>query len=152
MANEANVRVALSILKRSGSTVLMDERCNGAYRTDVDGTIGPTPGDITITHVGEAISLAELTEPGWCWLKNRSADAYIQIGINDPDTSVFYPILELLPGMEYPIYLSRNLLEDYGPATGTGTGAAQNQLYAKAFNVEDLSAASAVLHVGAFQR
>jgi hypothetical protein len=131
MSNEVTTRVGLTVRKSSGAIALVDYNRSASYQSDMAGAKGPTVGALTITTAGEAISLAEVTDPGWCWLHNQSALYRISIGIREPDTDSYYPMLDLLPGMRLPVYLSTDLTEQY-EGSGTGTGVANNQLWAKA--------------------
>lgn len=144
MANEASIRVGLSVRKRSGSLRLLEESWNRSYRADVDGTKGPLPGAFAVTTDGVAIDFSELTTPGWCWFWNQSSTYRIDIGPRDPDSALFYPMISLPPGKGYPVYLSPDLFEEY-QGTGTGTGTAANTLWAKAFG------GAATIYVGAFE-
>jgi len=131
MAREASVRIGLNIRKLSGSITLMDENISAGFTADVDGTKGPTPGALTIPTGGKAVSFEELSTPSLCVLKNSDATNYVSYGIYDPQTDVYYPLGELLPGESYVLRLSRDLQEEY-VGTGTGTTAANNQFFMKA--------------------
>lgn len=132
MSNEATVRVSLSIRKVSDGIVLLDYSRTAGYQEDVTGTKGPSPGAIAVSTDGVAVDLSEITTPGWCWFHNQDGTNRVTVGIRDPDSGYFYPMLDLLPGMRYPVYLSQDLLEQY-EGTGTGTGTVNNQLWIKAF-------------------
>lgn len=132
MASEATITVGLTIQKTSGTLTLLDARRSAVNRIDVTGTKGPTPGAVTIPTDGVAINLSALTTPGVFWVENQDATNYFALGIRDPDSSLFYPMLEFPPGMRLPLLLSRDLFEEY-QGTGTGTGTPANQLWAKAF-------------------
>ncbi len=43
----------------------------------------------------------------------------MEYGIKDPGTGYFYPLGEVGPGEEWPLKLSRNILEAYFSGTGT---------------------------------
>lgn len=146
MANEANVRVSLSIRKTSGTKVLIDYQGRPtAFNVDVTGTKGPTPGSLTIPVGGKVISFAELSTPGLCRLQNQDATNYVEYGIRDPDTNRFYPLGEIGPGESYILKLTRNLQEEY-IGTGTGTSSPGNQFFMKA------NTADVVVNIEAFER
>ena len=149
MANEARVTASLSITKldTAGSRTLLQYLSQpGAFVADVTGTKGPTPGAIRVPIGGVAADLSELTTPGWCWMMNLDETNYVEYGIRDPGADTFYQLGELGPGEINLVKLSRNLLEEYGPGTGTGTTAPTNQLWFKA------NTAACVVRVEAFER
>ncbi len=99
---------------------------------DREGTKkGPVPGAITVPTAGINIDLSQLTTPGWAVFINEDATNYVEWGIKEPATGFFYPIGEIGPGKEQPIFFSRNLLQEY-TNTGTGTSAPTNYLHFKA--------------------
>ena len=126
MANEATVRVSLTIRK---GNVFYQSRPE-AFLADVSVGKGPVPGAKTCNSGELDIDFAELTNPGLCRLSNLSSEGYLEYGIWDPETSVFYPLGEILPGESYIIRLSRNFGEEYS-GTGTGTTAATNRFRVK---------------------
>lgn len=143
MADEVQVRSSLFIKKSN----LQYQSPKTAYKTDMDAATpkGPTPGAITVTTYGTDVSLAELTEPGWCEIINLDTTNYVEVGVYDPETDVFTPHDELGPGESYVRKLSRNFREEYD-GTGTGTTSATNRLRIKA------NTASCVVIVNAFER
>lgn len=141
MASEVNVTVSLQITKDN----LVYRTSLTGFSDDMSGTKGPTPGALTIPTGGKVVPLGELITPGYCWLCNVSSTNYVEYGIRDPDTNKFYPLGELLPGKPQLIYLSRNVLEEYG-GTGTGTTSPGNQFFMKA------NTADCVVLVEAFER
>lgn len=133
MSSEATVMSLLSIRKTSGSTVLLEYQSRpGQFQADVNGTMGPVPGALLARTTGTVVDFGQLTIPGLCRIMNLGATYYFEYGIYDPQTDVFYPLGECMPGESYIIRLSRNLLEEY-TGTGTGTTAATNQFMLKAF-------------------
>ena len=134
MANEASVRTNLSIRKTNsdGSIVLIDytSRPSG-FNADVTGTKGPCVGAIAVTTSGTDVDLSQLTTPGFMRITNEDATNYFEVGIRDPATRVFYPMLEVLPGESYVMRLSRNVGEEDYPSTGTGTTASIAKLHLK---------------------
>lgn len=131
MANEARVQSTLTLQKVSGSIVLMNEQRGRSFAVDVDGTKGPTPGAVLVPTTGVDIDLAELTTPGLCCIENQDATNYIEVGIREPSSGFFYPLMEIGPGEAYVIKLSRNIQEEY-TGTGTGTSTPGNFLHLKA--------------------
>ena len=148
MANEARINSSLQIRKTSGTLTLLDYASRpSAFQATVTGTKGPSPGAVTAIRTGTVVSFAALTIPGFCRISSLDSDTgnYVEYGIYDPQTDVFYPLGEVGPGESYIIKLSRNLLEEYA-GTGTGTTAATNSFMLKAFN------ASADCLVEAFEK
>jgi hypothetical protein len=90
----------------------------GSFAADVSGSIGPTPGSFTVSTSGTDVDLSKLTTPGLCRLVNMDASNYVVYGPYDPDTDMFYPIGEILPGEGYVLRLHRFFLRE---STGTGT-------------------------------
>lgn len=132
MADEITIRGSLTVRKVSNSVTLIDERINEAYTDTMDGTKGPTPGYLLIPVGGKVISFVELTTPGWCVIHNCDEENYVEWGIYDPQTDLFYPVGEIGPGQSAgPFELSRNLAEEY-VSTGTGTSGPTNQFFMKA--------------------
>lgn len=132
MANEAQVRSSLQILKQTGAI----ERINyqgkpTVFNADVTGVKGPSPGSVTATVAGTDVDFSELAVPALCRLQNQDATNFVEYGIWDPEGDKFYPLGELLPGETYVLRLSRNLQEEFGTGTGT-TGADTNRLRLKA--------------------
>lgn len=150
MANESRITIAFQIRKTSGNVVTLEHTYTASYAVDVSGAKGPVPGAINVPVDGVAISLAELSNPGWCWLHNLHPSHNIHIGIRDPDSGLFYPLLMLKPGMRYLIYLSQELGEEY-QGTGTGTGVPANQLWAKALSPDAKTSVTATLAIHAFE-
>lgn len=132
MANEIKVQVSLNVQKRSGSLQLINWGRSNGFQFDMSGTKGPVVGAVAVTDDGTDVDLTQLTsyglDPGVAWLHNLSALYYVDVGIRDPDTGQFYPLLKLQPGRGWPVELSENLLEQYD-ATGTGTGTVNNKLH-----------------------
>lgn len=132
MANEAQVRVGLSVTKRSGSITQIDYRSPvSAFSLDVIGTKGPCVGSVTVTTFGTDVNLSEMSQPGLCVFHNQDSTNYVSVGVFDPETNVFYPFAEVGPGESYIVKLSRDFGEQFA-GTGTGTTAATNRLRIKA--------------------
>ena len=157
MADEATFQNSLTIMKRSttGAKQLLNFQKAVSFRATVTGTKGPLPGSILVPLTGVAVSLSQLTTPSIAWLHHQGlADGsdpgsnpsiyYVEVGVKDVLTSRFTPLLELWPGEEYPLRLSRNLLESYN-STGTGTGPANNSLWVMSHG------AACTLWIGAFE-
>lgn len=92
---------------------------------------GPSPGMLIVPTTGRDVYFTELTQPGWCYIQNLDSTNYVQVGIYDPQTGVYYPLLEFPPGIGYPVKLTRNLQEQYA-GSGTGTTGPENYLRIKA--------------------
>lgn len=132
MANEAQVRGSLQILKKSGAITLIDYSSKPTvFKATVTGTKGPAPGAFTVTVLGTDVDFSELTTPGLCVFKNLDPTNFVTYGIWDPENSKFFPLGELLPGEVYVLRLSRDLQEEFQTGTGT-TGADTNRLRFKA--------------------
>jgi len=116
MSNEAFITSRLSI--RRGNLNYRDPSAGG-FRADVSASVGPSPGYILVPTAGVQVSFPQLVTPGLVWVQNLDDTNYFELGIKDPGTGLFYPLMELLPGESFPFRFSRNLLEDYtnvGPA------------------------------------
>lgn len=127
MAEEADVRVSLTIRKG----YINYQSAPDQFFADVSVGNEPVPGVVTVTTDGVDVDLSTITEPGLCRMVNFGPTNYIEWGIWDPQTLIFYPIGEILPGETYVVRLSRNLMEQYG-GTGTGTTGPENRLRMKA--------------------
>lgn len=127
MANEVQVRN--SLILRSGNIDYSSKPTT--FNGDMSGAKGPTPGAIEVSVAGIDVDLSELTVPGYCVLHNLDDTNYVDVGIWDPDYSLFYPLLELRAGEIYVLRLSRNLASEYGTGAGTA-GASNNTLRLKA--------------------
>lgn len=134
MANEAQIQSGLRVLKRSGTITLMDYNARpSAFLATVTGTKGPLPGSVTASVSGTDVDFSGLTKPALCRLMNQDATNYVDVGIYEPATGTFYPLMELQPGETYVIRLSRNFAEEIsGTVTGTGTVAENNRLRLRA--------------------
>lgn len=117
MSNEARIQTSLSI--KSGSFSVQSNPT--VFTADVTNLKGPSPGAITISVHGTIIDFSQLTLPGLCTLQNLDPTNYVEYGIREPLTNLFYPMGEILPGEIYVLRLSRNLNREY-VGTGTGTG------------------------------
>lgn len=127
MANEATVRSGLSIRKDNLEYISYPSQ----FLADVAGVMGPVPGALIVPVSGINIDFTGLTQPALCWMINLDETNFVTVGVSDPETVVFYPILELLPGECYAVRLSRNLSQELG--TGTGTiGPSTNTLQLRA--------------------
>ncbi len=144
MSNEATIQSYLTIRKGTSPVTLNYTSQPAQFRADVTGTKGPSPGAITCTTGGTDISFTQLTQPALCRIMNMDDTNFITVGIWDPDSSLFYPLMELLPGETYVIRLSRDVGEEY-QGSGTGTGTANNTLRIKA------NTASCVVLIEAFE-
>lgn len=147
MADEIKARSRLQIFKTdaSGEIVLKDWGLGVDFTADMDGNFGPAPGAMVATTEGADVDLSAFTTPGFVFVKNDDDTNYVEVGVFDPETNVFYPFLELGPGEGFPLKLSRNFGEEYA-GTGTGTSAPTNTLRVKA------NAAPCNVFIGCFER
>lgn len=139
MANEITIRNSLQI--QNGN---LDYRSRPtSFRANMSGLDGPVPGAVSCAVApGTNIDLSELTTPGMCWVQNLDADNYVTIGMFDPESDIFYPTLELLPG-EFSVFrLSRDIQEELGTGTGT-VGPGTNRLRC----IADTAACNVIFHV-----
>lgn len=145
MAPTARVNAGLQIL---GDTTSLDYASRPtSFLAEMTGEKGPTPGAVLCSTAGTDIDLSQLTTPGLCRIMNVDPTNYVSIGVYDPETATFYPLLELLPGESFPIRLSRDLGWQYGTAAGTGTTGAKTQTMRVKAN-----AAACVVLVEAFEK
>lgn len=134
MANEIQVRSGLVITKALDSGNTLQEK----YTSPIQGFSktktnvgGPTPGVLLVPIGGCAVDLSQLTTPGVCEIYNKDATNYVTVGMRDPNTGEFYPMLEIGPGESWVIPLSRWIMEGW-TNTGTGTTGPVMQLWADA--------------------
>jgi len=128
MANEATIRQWMTVLV--GDNQWSSPRPS-SFQTDVASFKGPVPGVFTVTIAGIDVDLSELTIPGLCQITNLDSTNYVNVGIWDPETGVFYPLAEVRAGETWCLRLSRNLFGEYGTGPGT-SGANTNTLRIKA--------------------
>jgi hypothetical protein len=135
MAGEVNVSGNLTINKRDSSTTqtqpLISKTYQGNLRADMAGAKGPTPGAINVPVMGSGgvqVDFSALTTPGWCWVEHQGrADGsasedgdHVMMGMYDPVTDKFWPMLEWVPGLRLPLLLSRHIQQTFlGPGTGS---------------------------------
>lgn len=133
MAGQATIQVSLQIA--SGA---LSYRSNPTgFNTVVNATSapkGPSPGAITVPYGGVSVDLSQLSVPGWCWLQNLDAAAYVEYGIYDETSLTYYPLGLIPPGTPQLIYLSPNLGVADHPGTGTHSSGHTTKLFLKAFN------------------
>lgn len=127
MANEATIRVSLTIKKGR----LSYQSNPTAFTATLSGTKGPTPGAIEVSVYGTEITFSELTQIGYCVMQNLDEDNFVQWGLWEPATAVFYPVGELGPGELCLFKFSRYFKQEY-TNTGTGTTAPENSFMLKA--------------------
>lgn len=143
MADEADIRVSLQIQKDQVYYASQPTQ----YYADVDtvpSSDGTLPGLVTVTTEGTDVNLSSFVDPRLCMMRNFGPGYYVEYGIFDPQTNIFYPLGEMLPNENYLVRLSRNLFEQYGP-TGTGTTPAENTFRMKS------NGASSVCLVSVFE-
>jgi hypothetical protein len=127
MANEVQIRNSLRI--KIGNIEYQSNPT--AFNADMFGENGPSPGSMNIPTDGRDIYFEELVTPGWCFMQNLDDDNYVEYGIKDPQTGVFYPLGELGPAETTVFQFSRNLQEQY-TGSGTGTTGPENYFHIKA--------------------
>jgi hypothetical protein len=113
----AQIQISLNL--RSGN--LQYQNVPNAFNAVVAGANGPTPGSLLIaTTPGTDVNLSELSAVGgFCVLANLDSTNWVEYGIYDAGSSLFFPLGEILAGEQYILRLSRNLGKDY-PGSGTG--------------------------------
>lgn len=136
MANEATITVSLTMAKNNTKYASKQTQ----HQVDVTGQFGPAPGTVLCgtAATGTEIDLSAFTTPGMVEFFNLDTSNYIEVGIYDG--ADFHPMIELGPGENYVMKLSRNVL------FGDSGTAVVNQLRGRA------NSASAALFVGAFER
>lgn len=116
MANEATVLSGLNILTGNLNYRPPQQQFQG----NVTGAFGPVPGAVLIaTAPGTSILLTGIIVPGYCKISNIDQTNFVTIGIWDG--THFFPMLEVRPNESYVVRLSRELGNEYGTGTGTGT-------------------------------
>lgn len=128
MSNEIQIMSSLTV----NAGTVQHRSPKTAYNDDMTGRKGPCVGTISVSTAGTEISVAQITVPGYIELTNLDSTNFVEYGIWDTETSVFYPIGELRPGGKPQLlFLSRNLRQEY-TGTGTGTTGPTNKLWLKA--------------------
>lgn len=138
MANEAQVRVSFNI---RGPVSQQVQTNPGNFQADVSQDGGPDPGGFLATKAGSDVSFINLTQPGLCFIMNLGVDAngnslfpttgegqynwpyWVEVGLFDHTTNQFYPLIELLPGEQYVMRVSRFINTEIGTGSGTHAGA-----------------------------
>lgn len=124
MANEGTVQTTLVINKD-----YLKETKVSSFQFDINLAGGPTPGQVLATETGVNIDLSVLTTPGYCFMTNLSTEYDVRLGMSDPDTNRFIPLLYFKPGEGYPVRLDPEIASEYG--TGTGTTGSNSVLQAR---------------------
>lgn len=141
MANEIAVIAKITIVKDN----IRWQNGLQQFNVTMSGSKGPTPDFLVIPTTGKDIYFDQLTEPGFCLLTNLDTANFVEYGLFDTLTNRFHPLGEIPPGTSWPIYLSRNLKEQY-TNSGTGTTAPESYLRLKA------NGAACNVRVEAFER
>lgn len=147
MANEITFTANLSIAKLTTDGTRMQlqyQNTPNAFRDDMTGAKGPSPGAIEVSKFGTDINLSQLDHPGWCVFKNLDEFNPVEIGVYNTDQAEFYPFIRLKPGKFCIVPLSPRVNLEYA-GTGTGTTPEANTLRAVFEN------ADGVLSVEAFE-
>lgn len=125
MANEARIQVSLQITKGN----LNFRSYPTAFMADIENGFGPSPGAITVTPEGVDVDLSVFTEPGWALLINLDEDNYVDYGLYDADSLMFYFWGRLKPGMPACFELSPRFGEQhYDTGTSTSVSDSNNRL------------------------
>jgi hypothetical protein len=119
MTNEIRVQIGLQVRKGDLFSVTQPS----AFIADMAGSMGETPGGLTVPLGGANVDLSHLTKlGGFIWMQNLDTVNYIEWGVYDPLMGLYIPVGELLPG-EFCLWRMSHFLGDYSsPGTGTGTG------------------------------
>lgn len=136
MSQEATITASLGISKIDATTNITQisyQSRPSAFKADVSGAKGPTPGAISATTNGTDIDFSQLTTPGLCRIMNLDVTNYITVGVWEPDTSKFYPVMELKPGETYVHRWSRSVKSEWS-GTGTSVVDTNNTIRIKAAN------------------
>lgn len=101
-----------------------------SFTADLEGTfLGPFPGAVSVPLTGYDVSIPADVVPGMIEIWNQDATNYIEYGIYEPASNVFYPVGEVGPGERYVWKLARNIGEEWASiGTGTGTSGENNRL------------------------
>ena len=114
----AQIRSSLTLRNNNLNYQSTPSGFNGILNTSV----GPTPGAFLASLSGTDANLSALTQMGgYAFIGNYDVTNYVTVGIYDPLTHGFYPMLELMPGEYYVVRLSRWLTEELGSGAGSGT-------------------------------
>lgn len=130
MSNEIQIRSSMTVVNGS----LRYGSQPNAFSADMLGKRGMIPGGLRAPTTGVTIDLSTLESVGMAHIANVGETYSVMIGIYDPDTTVFYPFLDLLPGESYVVRLSAFIGEQL--TTGTGTGAVNNIVQARGIGGE----------------
>jgi hypothetical protein len=115
-----------------------------AFEDTMVGKKGPAPGAFSVSTAGTDVDLTQFNTPGWCRIRNLDPTNKVHVGVFDPETVKFYPIMVIPPLTWVDFKLSDELKQEYGTGTGT-TGAGTNRLRLQA------SAASCNVDVSIFE-
>lgn len=129
MASEATIRSSLQI---KADNIQYFSRPT-AFKADVAGRAGPTPGLVVATVAGTDVSFALLTNKGLCRIQNLDLNNSVRVGVWEPDTNKFYPFMRLLPGESYVFRLAPDFGAEYS-GTGSAVADSNNTLRVKASN------------------
>lgn len=123
MSQEIRCQISLNINNTgSGGNVQYQGRPT-SFVANMQGNNGPTPGAILVPTHGVNVNFSELTGMGgMCRLMNLDPANFVTWGIFDAVSNKFHPMGEILPGETYVIRTSRDLGQEYGTGSGTGSG------------------------------
>jgi hypothetical protein len=102
MADEITVSVGLNLLNGDKDSLTISPYTFAI--TQATAKPVRVGGSQVIGHAAhEALALADLTTPGVCYLRNRDATNFVQIGVDV--SGDFYPLIKLMPGDAWIIRL-----------------------------------------------
>lgn len=98
MANEIRVGVSLQCTNAN----LKIPRVGGTTLVNQAAAKGGPPGMINAvtTGTGTQITTTGITTPGWAYVKNLDGTNFVEVG--PVSGGVFYPMVKLKPGEEFP--------------------------------------------------
>ena len=142
MSNEIRINSTLTVQKDN----LKYQSTIRGFTADMTGQKGPTPGAIAVSVSGTDVDLSQLTTPGVCEISNIGETYQFDVGVYEPATGIYYPLLEVLPGESYIIRLSRHVQEQYeGSIEGTSSATPNNTVRLRSFG------GAGVAFIGAFE-
>jgi hypothetical protein len=130
MSDEATIRQSIQI-SIGGRNIYRPAAAS--FKRDVSTAKGPSPGSVTATAGGVDVDLSHLTVPGLCHIINYSTTDYLEYGVYDSSSGVFYPLGEVAAETEYVFEFSRNLFDEF-LGTGTSPAASNNKFRVRGGN------------------
>jgi hypothetical protein len=142
VAGEITIRQFIRVAKNN----LIYNPPQAQFTADMAGEFGQAPGAIVATYDGTDVDLSAFIDPGWVHIYNQEPNggATASIGIADPETDRYYPLIKLAPGKHVIFELDELAGSEFYPDTGTGTGHGTNSLRVKA---KDADTANVVINI-----